>query len=71
MTAVPALLTRRRVATQVAALAIWPEAAVPECLFSRRCQGISGHSANGPKMTRVTHSGIGDPSASTPARVLT
>jgi hypothetical protein len=27
------------------------------CLLFRRCQGISRHPANRPKMTRVTHSG--------------
>ena len=32
---------------------LWPEAALPECLLSRRCQVKTGHPASGSKMTRL------------------
>src|SRR5262249_8433285 len=44
-------------APQRASVGSWPQAAVEGCLLFRRCQGISTHPANRPKMTRVTHSG--------------
>ena len=45
---------RKGVSLERSDFVLWPQAAVEGCLLFRRCQGISRHSANRPKMTRLT-----------------